>query len=47
LARKTRAEFLARQAGSGALFMPMHFGAPYCGYIRRQGNGYAFEGATW
>ncbi len=47
LARRTRAEFLARQAENGALFMPMHFGAPYCGYIRRQGDGYAFEGATW
>ena len=47
LAAATRAAFLARAADRGALIMPMHFGAPYCGYIRRQGDGYAFEGATW
>ncbi|HRD77147.1 MAG TPA: MBL fold metallo-hydrolase [Hyphomicrobiaceae bacterium] len=46
-ARKTRAELLARAADRNALIMPMHFGAPYCGYIRRQGSGYRFEGAGW
>jgi hypothetical protein len=24
----------------------MHLGAPYCGYVRRQGDGYAFEPAA-
>ena len=46
-ARKTRAELLARAADRNALIMPMHFGWPYCGYIRRQGTGYAFEGVAW
>ena len=46
-ARKTRAAFLARQADNGALVMPCHFGVPHCGYIRRKGNGYGFEPATW
>jgi hypothetical protein len=27
--------------------MPMHFGAPYCGHVRRQGDGYRFEQAAW
>jgi hypothetical protein len=26
--------------------MPMHFGDPYCGYVRKQGDGYRFEGAV-
>jgi len=26
--------------------MPMHLGAPYCGYVRRAGEGYAFEPAA-
>lgn len=47
LARKSRAEMLARAADRRALVMPMHFGAPYCGYIRRERSGYRFEGATW
>jgi len=46
-ARATRAAFLARAANREALIMPMHFGAPHCGYVRRQGDGYVFEGATW
>lgn len=41
----SRAKVLARAAERGALIMPMHFGAPYCGYVRRQGEGYRFEGA--
>ena len=24
-----------------------HFGAPYCGHVRREGDGYRFEPATW
>lgn len=47
LARKSRAEVLARAADRKALIMPMHFGAPYCGYVRRERSGYRFEGATW
>ena len=46
-ARRTRAGFLAKQADNGALVMPCHFGIPHCGYIRRKGNGYGFEPATW
>ena len=46
-ARASRAALLARAAQREALIMPMHFGAPHCGYIRRQGEGYVFEGATW
>ena len=46
-ARKTRAALLAREAERGTLIMPMHFGAPHCGYIRREGEGYRFEPATW
>lgn len=46
-ARATRASFLARAADREALIMPMHFGAPHCGYIRRQAGGYVFEGASW
>jgi glyoxylase-like metal-dependent hydrolase (beta-lactamase superfamily II) len=44
-ALESRATVLARAAERGALIMPMHFGAPYCGYIRRQGGGYALEPA--
>ena len=46
-ARASRALVLARAAEREALIMPMHFGAPYCGYVRRQGEGYRFEGAVW
>jgi hypothetical protein len=44
-ALESRAAVLARAAERGALIMPMHFGAPYCGYIRRQGESYSFEPA--
>ncbi len=47
VARATRAGFLIRAAQREALVLPMHFGAPYCGYVRRQGNGFAFEPAVW
>jgi glyoxylase-like metal-dependent hydrolase (beta-lactamase superfamily II) len=46
-ARQSRARVLARAAERGALIMPMHFGAPYCGYVRRQGDGYRFEPGVW
>jgi glyoxylase-like metal-dependent hydrolase (beta-lactamase superfamily II) len=46
-ARATRARVLNEAAATGALICPMHFGAPHCGYIRRAGDGFAFEGAEW
>jgi glyoxylase-like metal-dependent hydrolase (beta-lactamase superfamily II) len=46
-ARASRHATLARAADRGALIMPMHFGAPYCGYVRHQQDGYAFEPGTW
>jgi len=46
-ARESRAKVLARAAEREALIMPFHFGAPYCGYVRRQGDGYRFEPAVW
>jgi len=47
LARATRRAFLSTAAQEEALIMPMHFGAPYCGYVRKQGNGFIYEPATW
>jgi glyoxylase-like metal-dependent hydrolase (beta-lactamase superfamily II) len=38
----TRSAFLARAAERRALIMPCHFGAPYCGFIGRSGEGFAF-----
>lgn len=43
VARNTRYEFLNRAADSNSLILPVHFGDPYCGYIRRNGNGFSFE----
>ena len=43
-ALQSRANVLARAAERNALIMPMHFGAPYCGYVRKQGDGYRCEG---
>jgi len=45
-ALESRAAGLKRACERGALLMPMHLGAPYCGYVRRQGEGYAFEPAS-
>jgi glyoxylase-like metal-dependent hydrolase (beta-lactamase superfamily II) len=42
-ALESRAAGLKRACDRGVLLMPMHFGAPYCGYVRRQGDGYTFE----
>ncbi|MBB1492319.1 MBL fold metallo-hydrolase [Paracoccus sp. MC1854] len=47
VARETRARVLAEAADKGTLIMPMHFGPPCCGYVRRDGDGYVFEGADW
>lgn len=46
-ARETRLSFLNRAADSGALILPVHFGDPHCGYIRRQGEGFVFEPSRW
>jgi glyoxylase-like metal-dependent hydrolase (beta-lactamase superfamily II) len=46
-ARSTRWTFLERAAQREALIMPVHFGVPHCGYVRREGNGFRFEPATW
>lgn len=43
IARKTRIDCLNQVADSGALLLPVHFGQPYCGYVRRQGDGFLFE----
>jgi glyoxylase-like metal-dependent hydrolase (beta-lactamase superfamily II) len=44
-ALESRAAGLKRACDRGALLMPMHLGVPYCGYVRRQGDGYTFEPA--
>lgn len=44
-ARKARLSMLDQLARSEALLLPVHFGRPYAGYVRRQGSGYAFEPA--
>lgn len=41
-ARATRAAFLAEVADTGTLIMPCHFGAPHCGTVARDGQGYRF-----
>jgi glyoxylase-like metal-dependent hydrolase (beta-lactamase superfamily II) len=45
-ALQSRMAGLTRAADRGALIMPMHLGAPYCGYVRRQGDGFVFEPAA-
>lgn len=47
MAREARARTLKNACDRNALIMPFHFGDPYCGYIRTQGNGYQFEPAGW
>lgn len=46
-AREVRLRMLNELADESALILPVHFGAPYCGYVRRQGDGFLFEPATW
>lgn len=46
-ARQTRFALLDAAARREALILPVHFGAPYCGYARRQGEGFRFEPAVW
>jgi glyoxylase-like metal-dependent hydrolase (beta-lactamase superfamily II) len=38
-ARATRRAFLQRMVARGALIMPCHFGAPYCGYVKQRADG--------
>jgi glyoxylase-like metal-dependent hydrolase (beta-lactamase superfamily II) len=45
-ARRTRISLLNEAAKRNALLMPCHFAPPHCGYIRRQGEGYAFAPAA-
>ncbi|WP_092116895.1 MBL fold metallo-hydrolase [Bradyrhizobium erythrophlei] len=47
IARQTRRAFLERAADQESLILPVHFGAPHCGYIRRQADGFRFEPAKW
>lgn len=47
VARATRARVLDEAAERGTLLMPMHFGAPHCGRVRRTDEGYRFVGADW
>jgi glyoxylase-like metal-dependent hydrolase (beta-lactamase superfamily II) len=42
LARETRARVLDYCADERCLTLPVHFNAPYCGYIERRGGGYTF-----
>jgi glyoxylase-like metal-dependent hydrolase (beta-lactamase superfamily II) len=45
-ALETRARFLAEAAETGALVMSCHIAPPFAGYVRRRGNGFAFEPAA-
>jgi glyoxylase-like metal-dependent hydrolase (beta-lactamase superfamily II) len=47
VARRTRYEFLEEAAKREALVLPVHFGDPYCGYIRKEPDGFRFEPAAW
>jgi glyoxylase-like metal-dependent hydrolase (beta-lactamase superfamily II) len=47
MARQTRRAFLEQAAIRGTLILPAHFGAPHVGYVRRQGEGFAFEASDW
>ncbi|MCX7307192.1 MAG: MBL fold metallo-hydrolase [Afipia sp.] len=42
LARVTRTKILNYAADTGCLLLPVHFGAPYCGRVKRNGDGYEF-----
>lgn len=42
-ARKTRHEILNYAANTGCLVLPAHFGGSHCGYVRRTGDGFAYE----
>ena len=44
-ARVTRARLLRYLAETGSLLMPIHFGPPHAGFVRREAEGYRFEPA--
>lgn len=46
-ARQTRREFLVSAADREALVLPVHFGEPYSGFVRREGQGFRFEPLAW
>lgn len=43
LAEITRRRILGMAADEGALILPMHFGGTHAGYVRRAGEGFAYE----
>lgn len=45
-AKATRLKFLHEASAAGALVMPCHFPPPHCGFIRRQGDAFAYERAV-
>jgi len=45
-AKATRLKFLHEASRTGALVMPCHFPPPHCGFIRRQGDAFAYEPAV-
>lgn len=47
VARRTRRRVLEEAATNDTLIMPVHFGAPHCGHVRRQGDGFRFEPSDW
>jgi glyoxylase-like metal-dependent hydrolase (beta-lactamase superfamily II) len=42
MARETRARVLEHCVDHGSLMLPAHFGAPHCGHIARNADGFAF-----
>lgn len=46
-ARATRLAMLRDIADTETLVLPMHFGLPYCGTVRRDGTGFRFDGVRW
>lgn len=46
-ARSTRHALLSDAADREVLILPVHFGDPYCGFVRREGSGFLYEPAGW
>lgn len=46
IAAATRRQLFARWADRGTLVLPSHPGAPFAGYIKREGNDFRYEPAT-
>ncbi len=47
IARRSRYKLLENAVMREALILPVHFGEPHCGYVRRDRNGYRFEPSPW